>query len=172
MAIKYKFAHSYPYLLMSLPRRIGRISSAVLWRSASLAQLASISLRFSVDMMNASLLPVFIPILEWGSNTFDFPFNTTLNGREYHPRIRRRKIVGDGILLNENAQLFIASHIFYEPGKCIAINFADFGYLSLRCANGKQVLNESFLPRKFIFIRRILPSFRTSKDDSFRFFPG
>lgn len=39
----------------------GRISSSVLFRSSASLQLARISLRFSVDMMKASLYPVLIP---------------------------------------------------------------------------------------------------------------
>lgn len=41
--------------------KIGRISSSVLCRSSAFLQLANISFRFSVDIMKASLKPVFIP---------------------------------------------------------------------------------------------------------------
>lgn len=41
--------------------QIGRISSSVLCRSSVFLQLANISFRFWVDIMKASLKPVFIP---------------------------------------------------------------------------------------------------------------
>lgn len=42
-------------------KEIDRISSAVFWRSSSVWQLARISSRFSVEIINASLNPVLIP---------------------------------------------------------------------------------------------------------------
>ena len=51
----------YSYLFISLPRKIGRISSAVFSRSSTVLQFASISSRFAPETINASLKPVFIP---------------------------------------------------------------------------------------------------------------
>ena len=53
--IKYKCAKSYPYRFISLPRRIGRIISALL------GHFLISSSRFSLFIMNASLQPVKIP---------------------------------------------------------------------------------------------------------------
>ena len=61
--ISHRPFQSYLYRLISLPRKIGRIISSVLLRSSFVLQLAKISSRFAVVIINASLQPVKTPLL-------------------------------------------------------------------------------------------------------------
>ncbi len=113
--MRYKPAQLYPYLLISLPRKIGRISSSVLLRSSSVWQLARISSRFSVEIMKASLQPVqnttidiYIPILQRSTHGFDFLLDTLFDRRQNDPCSITFKGVAASHLLHEIA-LFVYS---------------------------------------------------------------
>ena len=60
-----------------------------------------------------------IPILQWSSHSLNLSFDTLLNRREYHPRIRGNEVAHHTLLLHKIAQIIQAIRILYRTSSCV-----------------------------------------------------
>lgn len=82
----------------------------------------------------------------------------------------RQVIVSD--MTAFKCSVFFRHFLFYEPGKGVAVNLANFGYLPLGETLLEKFPDEILLSGQLVFVGGILPAFRTAKDNPFHLLPG